>query len=246
VEKAGGDLTLEAIENGVVASCGGDGELTLRKQPQSDCSVHAGGDLNCTFEKGINCTVHAMSGGDLCVSTHHGSQEISSSHYSFQIGEKGCTVNLMAGGDIDIQLADEMQRITPDIGDVKTGEPFDPAAFKDWESRYCADRVIHVTIPNVEPDITKAQEKIEKAGNRIQAAVRKIFTEEKNPTATVIEIPPASPAYQPEASQPAVDIDAAEPVTDDERLMILQMVQDKKITVEEATKLLETLDQFVG
>jgi hypothetical protein len=35
-----------------------------------------------------------------------------------------------------------------------------------------------------------------------------------------------------------------EPVTEDERLIILRMVQEKKITIDEAEQLLATLDEF--
>jgi hypothetical protein len=245
VEKAGGDLTLETIGSGVVANCGGDADLTIRNPLQLDCSIHSGGDLTCAFIGAVDCTVHAMSGGDLTVYSANGKQEIESSHYSFQAGENGHTINLMAGGDMDIEAAKMTSPIHVDTG-TKPNEPINPAAFKDWENQYTAGRIINIDIPDVGSEINKAQAQIEKAGNRIQTAVRKIFVEDKRATKTDTEIPPTSPVYTPAAVDISLNEEPVEPVSDEERLMILQMVQDKKITVEEAMRLLETLEQSAG
>ena len=43
-------------------------------------------------------------------------------------------------------------------------------------------------------------------------------------------------------ARPAAPAQPAEPVTNDERMMILKMVESKKISVEEAEKLLEALE----
>jgi hypothetical protein len=61
-----------------------------------------------------------------------------------------------------------------------------------------------------------------------------------SPPGPVPPVPPAPPVYEAASGQP--DAKANEKVSEEERLLILKMLQDKTITAEEAEKLLEALE----
>jgi len=84
---------------------------------------------------------------------------------------------------------------------------------------------------------------IRRADERIQAVLRRLEGKRPQYTGGGVPVPPEAPITPiPASPPPAAAGKSQEPVTDDERLMILQMVENKKITVDEAEALLEALE----
>lgn len=246
IGRVGGDLELDDVKGSIVANCGGDVSLRICEQIEADSSIRSGGDMTCALEELTGSVININAGGDLVIETPDGKKESHAHSYSFTIGAGGPSVNLMAGGDVDVHIGTRAAEVTPaDIGSVFS-KGFNAESFKNWAGKYSADRADTSGIVLAGMETEKTQKIIEQAGHRIQTALQKLFTGWKIGEPVEEILPPTSESIPVESFSGEENEPAYEPVSDEERLMVLQMVQDKKITVEEATSLLEMLEKSAG
>jgi hypothetical protein len=164
-------------------------------------------------------------------------EDIESRRFDFKLGDGEARVEVHAGGDITVRdqaregrsLEDEMDRREQAWKEARgrRGSPSWSGGFGFDRSSVWADMISR-----------RAQEAARRAEQRAQAAMRR--TEEQLRRAAAR----SSGAWGTDWNAPAPPPPPppVEPITDQERLMVLKMLQEGKITVEQAEQLLAALE----
>lgn len=170
-------------------------------------------------------------------------QDVESRRHDFTLGEGGAAVEVRAGGDIT--LTDRPAEPEPIAEELDRREDAwvaarDRRGHPSWSGGFGFDR----TSAWADMISRRAQEAARRAEQRVHRSMRR--TEEQIRAAAERDMrrvdmqagfghpfqPPAPPPPPPPPS----------PVTEQERLVVLQMLQDGKITVEQAEMLLAALE----
>jgi hypothetical protein len=172
---------------------------------------------------------------------------------SLVVGAGGSKVNLLAGAEVIVTSRDEEWENVAEFDPLGREGPFSPGEFPGLSSELherISRRVEEATRRALEASM-RAQEQSDQVQRRVDSAMRraeeKMRTAERRSMHMGIKVgrfeasidnprPPISPL--PAVMQRPV----TEPVTDAERLAILKMLQDKKISIQDAEKLLAALD----
>ncbi len=175
----------------------------------------------------------ASSGGETIHIDLAGQSETIEEHfYETQTGDAETTLTLKAGGDVTI-----------------TDHAWDKAILEDIEE----DFQQHLYLRSLEDDLNtriqditeqSVKEATRRAEKRVQEALQRIDRRSHNfdPQAGRPHSFTFSAEVPLKPSRPAAPPVPADPVSNEERMMILKMVEAKKISVEEAEKLLEALE----
>lgn len=262
--KIGGDLTLRQVDGPVeVEIVGGQADLQLTEV--GALNVRAGGDLTVYFTGSMGARSSLRAGGSMELFlppnldarfnlTSIGElirldfnrqeavmrQEIEAREYEVSFGEGSAVIEARAGGDIMLtDREEEPEPISDQLDDREEAwkEASERRGFPSWSAGFGFDR----SSAWADMISRRAQEAARRAEQRAQAAVRR--TEAQIRAAAERELRRGAwsgwsgPAPAPSPAPPP-----AEPVTEKERLMVLQMLQDQKITIEQAEKLLAALE----
>lgn len=251
----GGDGDLQVLGLGPLeARAGGDLHVYFTTHVEGNVSLRAGGDIHLYIPASINARFNINSSGEtidlnLNRQGNRAVQTLKTRHYEFTLGEGGVLVEVLAGGDIYIGDEEaEPESITDELENREAAwrESRERRGNPSWSAGFGFDR----SSAWAEMVSRRAQEAARRAEQRSQAAMRR--TEDQIRQAAERQIrqsveqsfrddfsPFGMPPTPPEPPRPAP---ASEPVTDQERKLILEMLRDNKITVEQADKLLAALE----
>ncbi len=264
INKVGGDLVVREVAGMVeVGSMGGSGDLqvmgdgALQARAGGDLRLYitenlfghtvlrAGADIKIYLPSNINGHFLLLSSGEqirleLTHQTEMLQNVIEERRFEFTLGEVGAELEAQAGSDIT--LSDQPVEPRSISGELERRE----TAWKEarerrgnptWSGGFGFDR----TSAWADMISRRAQEAARRAEQRAQSATRR--TEEQIRMAAEREV------YRAERhsgfgspTPPPPPPPAADPVSEQERLMVLQMLQEKKISVEQAEKLLAALE----
>jgi hypothetical protein len=228
IERVGGDFLLQGAGGTVNTRAGGDVRVSLAQAQPGSSNLTAGGDIQIHLPPDAGVALKASSGGETIRIDLAGQSEIIEEHfYEARTGDAQANLTLKAGGDVTI-----------------TDRPWDETILEDIEEDFQEHLHFHSLEDDLNTriqDITErtVKEASKRAEKRVQEALLRIERRSHNfdphPVTFNTEVPlkPSRPAAPPEPS---------EPVSNEERMMILKMVESKKISVEEAEKLLEALE----
>jgi hypothetical protein len=254
VSSIGGRGDLQVIDGSVTVSrAGGDLQIYLAESLPGPVDLRAGGNVELYLPARVNAHFNLDSGGEtieieLSEQSQAIDEDIESRRYEFSLGEGGPGVEARAGGDITItDRPAEPEPITESLNRRENAwvEARDRRGHPSWSGGFGFDR----TSAWADMISRRAQEAARRAEQRAHRAMRR--TEEQIRTAAEREMHRAEsrgfghpfphgehhPGRHPEPPQPP-----RSPVTEQERLMVLQMLQDGKITVEQAETLLAALE----
>jgi hypothetical protein len=246
VETVGGDCNLQAAGGDILeARTGGDLTIFVTEGVREKVSLRAGGDARIYLPSNTSGNFILTSNGEdilLDLNRQEGVQPrlVEERHYEFQLGEGGPRVEAVAGGDVRLSdepvepesISGELERLENAWADARGryGSPGWSAGFGFDRSSAWADMVSR-----------RAQEAARRAEQRVQAASRR--TEEQIRQAAEREMRRAERfSGFPPRPVPPVPTPRAAPVSENERLLVLQMLQENKITVEQAEQLLAALE----
>lgn len=253
----GDDLSVSDIGRGVTANAGGDVDLRIAITPGEEYRIRAGGEVGCRFQSDASAKVTIAAGGEIRVRNMEDTAQNLHNVASFVIGAGEAVVDIKAGSDVNIRgvdiselkepwadfgadfgtrVADIAQQVVTQIeaqvGDLSrqldeklsTYGDSDEMAAKIQEKiqntlRRAEERLSEV-LKNVEVRTTEAQKRAAEAQSRAGR------------NQTWAPTPPLAPRPPRPTQQTA---------SEEERKMVLKMVSDKKITVEQAEKLLKAL-----
>ncbi len=232
LEMVADDLALRGVHGNVKANVGGDVIVYLEPKTDGNYSVTAGDDLLLVLPKNPNVTLSMQ--GDRIVVDLPGVENKDSTKRSVVLGDGSAMISLSAGGDIHVSDKMDAGEHADEFGNF-AGLNFDWSGFGEIISR------------QVERQVERAARRVEEAGRRAEEAGRRAERHAERharkwrgkvnvgrwdwnigPTGTIT--PPPSPSTP------------SEPVADEERLAILKMLQDKKISAAQADEMLKALE----
>lgn len=213
VENTGGSIKLLDVRRAETLRAGGNIKVKLLEL-SNDLHASAGGSVKLWLPIGSSYQLDASSGGERIV-FQEGGQSVKQVTHRFQgtIGEGGVRIKLAAGGSIAVLEGDwEEEGIEEEIGVRLEG-------LGDQINRRIQEKV-----QRAEERARLARERAERAASR-----RKDWGEFLNI---------GGMSFTPK-EQPVVPRKRA---TEEERLIILNLLREKKITAEEANRLLDALE----
>jgi hypothetical protein len=253
----GADLYLRGAEGNVNAQVGSDAALYLHPQPGTRVNIQAGCDILLRLPTKANAELILQGCDDESIRVDlPGVEAVQMGMLrSVVMGTGGAKITATAGSEVIVTSRDEEWENVAEFDPLGREGPFAPGEFPGLSSELhdrISRRVEEATRRALESSM-RAREQSERTQRRVDTAMRR--AEEKMRSAEqrsmhmgikvgrfgatidrpgVPPIPPIPP-ISPRAP-------ASEPVTDAERLSILKMLQDKKISLQDAEKLLAALE----
>lgn len=234
VSKLGGSFTASAINLEGILKVGGSIKL-YDCDFKEDLNLHAGGDIEIMInELQENLSLECRSGsGDIAIKLRNDDIRVEDHSYNYQIGEADTKLSLAAGGAI--RLLDHVEEMHDVVGDLSDHFDFEESPL----SEMIQERVQSAT-RRAEAKIKAAEIRLEQMQEHV-SQMRGFDVDVKIPEFDYdYEMPPhvTYPQHVPPVTKPV----GKKGASDEERLMILKMLQDKKITVEEAETLFQALE----
>lgn len=214
LENVADDLALREVRGNLRAHVGEDVVLYLSPQAGSTYSVDAGEDILLVMPAQADAAL-TLNGDSISVDWAGVAAEEGATSRSLTLGSGSARITLNAGGDIRVTSRAEVAESAEDFGNF-AGIGFDWSDFGERLSQ-------------------QVEAVAERAAKRAEAAVRRIERDVGRRMKTGRWGVYASSGEFGARAQ-------TEPVSDEERLMILKMLEEKKITAEEAQRLLDALE----
>lgn len=232
-EEVHANLVLRNIEGEIEAKTDGNADLRLDVEDTGDINVEASGNLFCALNPPGDSDLHFESGAQsIHINTMESKVHVQATEHEMTLGDGGNDVWLKAGGHIDFRSRDEGHGVDLDLD----------LDFVD-ETSGLAEEISEQVSAQVEAQIEALNAQLEglqerlrhtgdratrKAQERVAAAQRRLQLKLQNRSGRgglTFQMPKK-----------------VDPVTEQERMLVLQMVQDKKINVAQAEMLLNTIE----
>jgi hypothetical protein len=226
INKVAGDLVANDLGGGLaVSSVGGDASLQTSLATGRSYAVKAGGDVILRVEGGggqfaLNCKGNLRV--RLPMTNWAGNDRSATGAY----GDGSAQVTLMANGDLLVLPGSTGAPFDPDVLSEQV-EAMIESAMSQFETQMSqVQRDLEQRFGKFDKQAEKAAERAARSADRAKRRAERAagswgFTVGRPPT------PPTPPT---------------EPVTDQERLIILKMIEDGKITADQAAQLLSALE----
>jgi hypothetical protein len=223
----GGDLKLAQASGVVDINAGGDARVAFSPHGKQESSIAAGGDIDCHLGAEASVEVYLSVGGDLRLAVPS-EMESTSKGSIVKLGKGEATLKLSSGGDLNLRSGGE--GVNLDLGDAiaaRIGAEMQAemaeleVQLRDFGDRVESDFNTERIAQKMQRAVDKAQRKAEKARNRAERKMNKLSTRQ-------VDI---NFGRQKRSSS-----------MEEERLMILRMIEQGKISVEEAETLLQALE----
>jgi len=265
IGNVGGDADLELMDGSLDIKAGGDICLNLALTTQQAINVRAGGDIDLYLPKGASTELNILSRGeDIRLRMEGSKQRIEERAHQATFGEGAAKVNLQAGGDVTV--SDEMnekecfdsirQTLAEHWQDLEESREVRDAEGEEEGFEHAEDISRRVN-RHVEEAMRRADERIAAAMKRVEDRTRAMNRDGVippippvgRPRKSILTPEPPTPPAPPAPAKPATPPmsptgrPAKAVVSEEERMLILTMLQEKKITAEEAAKLLEALER---
>jgi len=210
----GGDLHLREVRGSLNAEVKGDAVIFITPIDGAEYSLNAGSDILLRLPAKTDAEISLSAGGDLSLNLPGIDKDEEPS--TLVLGSGSVKMTFSADGDLHVTTqSGEWES----LADFDIGLPFIGADLPGVPSDL-ADQIQR----KVEAATRKAMNKAGKSGRKAQKAERRAQREMRR----------ASHHFDKHKND--------EPVSGDERLLILKMLQEKKITAEEAENLLAALE----
>jgi hypothetical protein len=268
---AGGDIYLRNVEAEASAIAGGDVVLNLEFTPNHAYDFSAGGDIICRLPPDASATITTKCTGDLSVDAPGARVEKRNGQKVVILGAGEATVSLQAGSDITISDVTVASSGVADSGD-DFGERIAAEIEAKVSARLAeVERELNLQFGNLNISLSglggvdaeriaaKVRRAAESARRRNESAQRKADALNRKAEALqrkaeqinertgrrkswgfTFAMPPMPPRPPTPSRPPAPP--GAEPVSEDERLSILRMLEQGKISAADAEKLLAALE----
>lgn len=223
LESVADDLALRGARGNIKVNVGEDVVVYLEPKVESNYSVTAGEDILLVLKPNANVTL-SMNGDEIDVDWPGVERQTDVTERILVLGDGSAKITLKAGGDI---------RVTNDANAGNSAEEFGNFAGMNFDWSGFGDRISR----QVEQATARAAKRAEEASRRVE---RHAERQSRRWRGTVSSGPwtwesgPKGP--------PAPPTPPSEPVAEEERMAILKMLAEKKITAEQAEQLLNALE----
>jgi hypothetical protein len=217
------DLALRGARGNIKVNVGEDVVVYLEPRDDGSYLVTAGDDILMVLPTAVNATV-TMQGDEINVEWPGMQNDPEATQRTVVLGSGSAKITLSAGGDVRLTNKANAAESADEFGNF-AGMNFDWSGFGEKISR------------QVQAATTRAARSAEEASRR---AERHAERQARRWGRT----PPPGPwtDFGPKGMPPPPGMPKSDPVTEEERLAILKMLQEKKITAEQAEQLLQALE----
>ena len=223
LETVADDLALRDVRGNVSAKVAEDVVMYLNPQAGNTYSVTAGDDILLVMPPKANATL-TLNADEINVEWKGIEEDEDATSRVVTLGDGSSIINLNAGGDIRVTNQADAGESAEDFGNF-AGVGMDWSGFGDRISR------------RVDQATQRAQRKVEEAARRIEQKTREAERRVGRGKG-FLEVGRWNWDFAPKG----VPMPNRSQASDEERLTILKMLQEKKITAEEADKLLAALE----
>jgi hypothetical protein len=236
----GGDVRLLKVNGKVTLTAGGDIDMELEPAELPELSITAGGDIRVIVQKDARGVLELQSRGqDIQVSAggQVGNWEIS--QMSLPLGEGGNQLTIKAGGDIEVT---DQVSMAEDFSEIINESASEWSTFgADLEKQIREN--IGYAMENIKWATQTANISAEKARMKMDKAMHKLESKGVVIDHTGVNVEHDGKHVGITFGKPINRTEkAASRSTEEERMLVLKMLQEKKITAEEADQLLAALD----
>jgi hypothetical protein len=226
IENVSGDLMAHDLARVATAgNVGGDASLEIEFEAGQTYSARAGGDIVLRIDGG-GATFALNAGGDIRSRVPMTNWQGNGQQATGTLGDGSAKVTLMAGGDILILPG-------------KTGF-FDPEGLSDQ-----VESLIESAMGQFESQMTRVQRELEERwgkGSSVEKAAERAKRSAERAKRRAERAAETWGTFFSPGRPPSPPAPPDEPVSDQERLMVLKMVEEGKLSVEEASKLLAAME----
>lgn len=223
IESIADDLALRGPRGNVNVNVGADVVVYLDPRGDGDYHISAGDDILLVMPTSTNATVH-MHGDEITVEWPGLEKNTEETERVVNLGNGAAQIILQAGSDVRLTNQANAGESAEEFGNF-AGLNFDWSGFGDRISR------------QVEQATARATKRAEEAARRVERHAERHARRwtGRVPFGQSWDLGPKGVPTPPGPPRP-------EPVSDEERLAILKMLQEKKITAEQAEQLLKALE----
>jgi hypothetical protein len=250
VEQVGSDLYVRNVHGAVTVKAGADVALYLEPLPGQTYDITAGDDLILRLPPEANVELHLTGGSPDSIHVDFPGVEVPEDCSGCQVvigtpADDMAEMILTAGDDLLVTSQADSWESAADFGvGMRDGSDWNIPPFElpeDFTERI--NQRVQDAMEKAQAHLRRAESAGNRASIKIEAAMRR--AEAKARAAEVrarrgqVNINMGRWNWDVTPHGP---VETAAPVSDDERLVILKMLQEKKISVEEAEKLLAALE----
>lgn len=271
IERVHGNLSLDDVDGNATATCDGNVNLHLDPAPGKRYRFEAGGSLICRLPGDASVAVEIREAAQVMISHAEAERAQSAAPYSFTLGDGEAELMLSAKGNVilgsqgwdwsfegvyfdpgedfdsmteeinrqveqQIQAQMEMLEHTLEAQLANVATIFEGSGLSPEKTERVAQKA-RAASERAQAKMQRAQEKLQR---KLEAARRR--AERRARTAAAKAARDRRRRTEPEDWTPPVTKPDSEPVTDEERLMILRMLEEGQITTQEAEQLLAALE----
>jgi len=224
LDSVANDLALRGTRGNVKVNVGEDVVVYLEPKPDGQYAVMAGDDILLVLPKNVNATV-TMQGDEIAVEWPGIGSDEDATERVIVLGDGSAKISLRAGGDVRVTNRADAAESAAEFGNF-AGLNFDWSGFGERISR----QVEHAT--------ARAAKRAEEAARRVERHAERHARGGRGG----LGMGPWNWDFKGAPRPPTPPEPPAEPVTEDERMTILKMLAEKKITAQQAEELLNALE----
>ena len=231
LDSVGDDLALRGARGDVRVNVGEDVIVYLDPKADGEYSVVAGDDILLVLPAETNATL-TMQGDKIDVDLPGVDPDEDATERIVVLGDGAAKISLSAGGDVRVSNREDAGEYAEEFGNF-AGMNFDFSGFGEQISR------------QVQRATERASRRAAEASRRAEEAVRRAErTAERHARRgrVGLEIGRWNWDLKGTPKPPTPPVPPTDPVSDDERMAILKMLAEKKITAEQAEQLLVALE----
>ncbi|MBC7876065.1 MAG: DUF4097 family beta strand repeat protein [Anaerolineales bacterium] len=224
LESVADDLALRDVRGNVSANVSEDVVLYLNPQPGNSYAVTAGEDILLVMPPNANATL-TLNADEIDIAWKGIANEEDATSRVVTLGDGSAMVTLKAGSDIRVSNQSNAGESAEDFGNF-AGMGFDWSGFGERISRQ-VEQVTH-----------RANRQVDEATRRAAEARAKFEGGRRGKSKVAVGVG----RWNWDLSPKGVPMPPKPQASEEERMVILKMLQEKKITAEEAEKLLASLE----
>ena len=224
LDSVGDDLALRGARGDVKVNVGEDVIVYLDPKADGGYSIVAGDDILLVLPLDANATL-SMQGDKIDIDLPGVDPDEDATERVVVLGDGSAKISLSAGGDVRVSNREDAGEFAQEFGNF-AGMNFDFSGFGERISRQ-VERVTARATKRAEEAVRRAERTAERHARRGRVG---------------LEIGRWNWDLKGAPKPPTPPVPPTEPVSDDERMSILKMLAEKKITAEQAEQLLLALE----
>lgn len=214
------DLALRGVGGNIKVNVGEDVVVYLEPKSDGEYSIHAGDDILLVLPKNANATL-SIKGEEIFMDWQGMENDAEATQRVVTLGDGSAKINLNAGGEVRVSNRANAGESADEFGNF-AGLNFDWSGFGERISRQVEQATARLA--------KRADEAARRAERHASRHARQGMVGRWNWDSKGAPQPPTPPTPP------------SEPVSEDERMAILKMLAEKKITADQAEQLLTALE----